>query len=319
MVSFDFLKSFLQLQLEKAELAFDKVFKLKPNAYLWQAGIVKFYLGKINEAGNLFVASAKTYEGKFGSIASEERVWRDACQTSLWMGNLNSPQAVSQRKKDPSYLVPKCPVVDTSDPFMIEARKEIRLAQQLFSSTLESDVPKTLISRAALKSLGGAWEKQPKMDVKGWRLTSWFYLGLYYDCIGQVEESKRCMKMALHLARGRGGRSSDLLQTLPLLHMSVRDWFDDDDVDLDPMSKEIGAEDVEFSPKKPDESVASMAYADPIIEDSIRRGVAKLRLTEVKEALRRRGLPSKGTKSVLQEKLFYSLMDDSGLCSGFAP
>ena len=48
-------------------------------------------------------------------------------------------------------------------------------------------------------------------------------------------------------------------------------------------------------------------------------GVGKMRLSELKEALRLRGLKVVGSKESLQERLFFSLMDDAGFNSGFAP
>jgi hypothetical protein len=65
--------------------------------------------------------------------------------------------------------------------------------------------------------------------------------------------------------------------------------------------------------------MASLAYADPVIEESIKEGVGNMRMHELKEALRLRGLKIVGSKESLQERLFYSLMDDAGFNSGFAP
>lgn len=72
-----------QLQLEEASEAFDNVFELKPDAYLWQAGIAKFYLGDLQKAAEIFSNSAHYYETKFLEPASEERIWRDACELKL--------------------------------------------------------------------------------------------------------------------------------------------------------------------------------------------------------------------------------------------
>ena len=66
------------LRVEEAVAAFDAVFQLKPNVYCWQAGIARFYMGDWIGAAEIFCASAKIYESKFGSPTSEERIWRDA-------------------------------------------------------------------------------------------------------------------------------------------------------------------------------------------------------------------------------------------------
>jgi len=59
------------------------VFELRPDAYLWQAGIAKFYLEDLQGAAEIFSRSVDYYENKFFEQASEERIWRDACELKL--------------------------------------------------------------------------------------------------------------------------------------------------------------------------------------------------------------------------------------------
>lgn len=59
------------------------MFELRPDAYLWQAGIAKFYLEDLQEAAKILSRSAQIYEDKFLEPASEERIWRDACELKL--------------------------------------------------------------------------------------------------------------------------------------------------------------------------------------------------------------------------------------------
>ena len=59
------------------------MFELRPSAYLWQAGIAKFYLCDLQEAADIFARNAATYESKFGMPATEERIWRHACELKL--------------------------------------------------------------------------------------------------------------------------------------------------------------------------------------------------------------------------------------------
>ena len=126
--------------------------------------------------------------------------------------------------------------------------------------------------------------------------------------------------MALRLCPS-SGKSDDIIHTLPLLHMTVRDWFDEDDFEKDPLVDEVDESDMEdsFTPEKPSFTPTSMAYADPIIEDSILTGVRQMTLSQLRKALSLRGLKIVGSKQSLQERLFYSLMDDAGFNSGFAP
>ena len=127
------------------------------------------------------------------------------------------------------------------------------------------------------------------------------------------------MKMALKFSPSIG-KSDNLVHTLPLLHMTVRDWFDDDDFEADIIFDDGDKSDRDsFSPVPPNQAIASMAYSDPLIEKSIKDGVSKMKLRELKGSLRLRGKITTGSKEQLQERLFHSLMDDAGFATGFAP
>lgn len=274
-------------------------------------------MGEIEAAADIFARSARTYESKFGSQASEERIWRDACELKF----LNS-MSLSKRKEvkdDVSTIIKTIPPFKSDDIFSKETRKIILLAGDMFGASVDSNPTKEILARAKLRSYCGAKEKYPTPDRKMWKLNAWFYQGLHLDTLGDFDESKKCMKMALKLCPS-SGKSDDIVHTLPLLHMSVRNWFDDDEFDDDPFDKESkNEEDLDFDPPKSKFKENSYAYADPFIEESIRKGVEKMRGKELKEALRMRGLNIIGSKHALQERLFYSLMDDSGFQSGFAP
>jgi hypothetical protein len=100
--------------------------------------------------------------------------------------------------------------------------------------------------------------------------------------------------------------------------MSQRDWFDEDgdfEADLFNSSVDHGRlgssnqvnklEDVKVGVGKVD--------ADPVLVDSIKESLSKLRLTELQDALRLRGVRAVGSKLDLRDRLFQSLMDDAGL------
>lgn len=292
---------------------------MKPSAYLWQAGIVKFYLGDLVGAGKIFAEAADTYETRFGCPASEERIWRDACELKYRFSATKEQKREVQESQGVAAEVP--PIMDlegTPDLLGIETRKVIRLARDLFSSSIVSNKSGELLARAKLRSVGGS-DKSPKMDYKMWKLTSWFYLGLHYDVLGCMDQSKKCMKMALKFSPSIG-KSDNIVHTLPLLHMTVRDWFDDDEFDADiDFHNNDDPENATFSPSPPNQALAGMAYADPLIENSIKEGVSKMKLRELKDSLRLRGKITTGSKEQLQERLFYSLMDDAGFASGFSP
>lgn len=338
------MEALKSLKLEDANRAFDQVFELKPNAYLWQAGIVKFYLGDLVGAAQIFATNALLFETKFGGPASEERIWRDACELKY----LNALPRKKQKEllaKDGgigsviAQIIPSAKDDSGEDtdsgitPLGIESRKVIKLTRTLFTASVESDRSTLLLAQAQLRSIGGPFEEvTPGGDKKLRRLTSWFYLGLYSDVMGDREESKKCMKMALQLSPSLG-KSSDIMQTLPLLHMTVRDWFDDDEFEDNPMlgvdrdsedhydhaqqyvAGSSGNSSFTVQPK----SKFQQTYSDPVVEASILEGVAKMKFNELREALRIRGLKTTGSKETLQERLFCSLMDDAGFQSGFAP
>ena len=123
--------------------------------------------------------------------------------------------------------------------------------------------------------------------------------------------SKKCMKMALRL-RPNAGKGSDIIHSLPMIHMSERDWFDDDDdfdADLFDPAEKVGGD---AQPSRPQPTVTSME-PDPLLIESIKTGIAKLRLPELQDALRLKGHRVAGSKAELQERLFESLLDDTGL------
>lgn len=311
--------SCFQLRLEEADSAFDQVFKLRPNVYLWQAGIVKFYLGDLQGAADIFARNAATYESKFGSPASEERIWRDACEIKFLTSLSKRAKKSMEESGDISTMIRKIPEKKADDLFSIESRRVMKTARDLFSASVSSDISAELLARAKLRSISGSKLKKPLVDRKMWKLSSLFYLGLHYDTLGRDEDSKNCMKMALRLCPS-SGKSEDITHTLPLLHMTVRDWFDDDDFEEDVIAKEsVVPKDPGFSPSKPAFPTQSLAYADPAIEESIKEGVGQMKINELRAALRLRGLKIVGSKESLQERLFFSLMDDAGFNSGFAP
>lgn len=303
------------LEVEKASESFDNVFQLRPSAYLWQAGIAKFYLNELEEAADIFAKSASVFESKFGEPASEERIWRNACELKL----LNSLDKKERKRIEGnggmSELLPSIPENEfTATLLASERRKVIRIARDLFDATIVNDFSASILSRAKLRSVGGAFEEKPTMDRKMWKLNAWFYLGLYYDAMGNEEESKKCMKMALRLCPS-SGNGSDIIHTLPMLHMAKRDWFDDEDFHVDGQSEsqdEAKGSGVSTStPSTPGNT--GKRDADPLVAQTVRGGVAQLKMDELRDALRNRGLKGTGSKEELQRRLFGSLMDDAGL------
>jgi tetratricopeptide (TPR) repeat protein len=294
------------LRLEEADAAFDGVFKLRPNAYLWQAGIAKFYLGDLAGAADIFARNAITFESKFGSPATEERIWLHSCKLKLFNSmEKEDRKSVLQTGGIEALLAPIPVKEDTQEFLRTESRKAIRISRELFAASVENDYSGIILARAKLRSIGGTFDETPKIDRKMWKLNAWYYLGLHYDVLGENEESKKCIKMALKMCPSFGN-GDDIVHTLPMLHMAQRDWFDNED--FEPTTHET--RDVKRSSST---DSSSPVEADPVLVESIKASIAKMKLGELRTALKVRGLKMFGSKEELQGKLFLSLMNDVGL------
>jgi tetratricopeptide (TPR) repeat protein len=297
------------LRIEEAAEAFETVFELKPSAYLWQAGIASYYLGDLDGAAEIFARCGGIYESRFGDPASEERIWRNAC----FLKKFHSLKKKEQKALEDSGVVHNLVSnvserENTTELLKSEKRKVIKLTQTLFSSTVHKQHSEVILARAKLRSIGGAYDEQPKLDRKMWKMSSWFYLGLYHDAMGEEDESKRCMKMALKLSPNAHG--DDLMHTLPLLHMTCRNWFDDDEFDDGIVSNQVDAQMIASNEHSQTDAPKN---ADPHVVESIRSSLEKMRLVDLQNALRIRGLRAVGSKAELQERLFDSLMSDVSL------
>jgi tetratricopeptide (TPR) repeat protein len=194
--------------------------------------------------------------------------------------------------------------------FCYNYRKVLRIARELFAATLEENhSTKVIIARAKLRSICGAYNDQPRVDRKMWKLTAWFYLGLHYDVVGDEEESRECMKMALRLCPN--GNADDVIHILPLLHMSRRDLFDDDEFEEAP-NEALERKEGRSSSASVRNSMTSIR-TDPIFIESIRKSISRMSFVELQDALKARGLKFHDSKRALGEKLFRSLLEDSGL------
>ncbi len=71
------------LRFREASELFNKVYQIKPEAYLWQDGLVKYYLGDYHGAAESLAKNAMRYESRFMEPASEERIWRDAAELKI--------------------------------------------------------------------------------------------------------------------------------------------------------------------------------------------------------------------------------------------
>lgn len=294
-----YLKS---LRLREAVAAFDTVFTLKPTAYVWQAGIARYYLGDVDGAARVFARCGGLFEARFGEPASEERIWRHACALHKY----HVVWSATQRREAGLTLdgiVPSVPVGEegtTSELIQSERRRVVRVTHSLFDASVRKDPGEMILARARLRAIGGsspAGFASQVMDKKLWKIQAWYFMGLHYDAIGDVEESKRCLKAALRLCPNANG--VDILHSLPMLHMTARDWFDDDDYAT---MDQTGA--TAEASQKDDASY----FLESLIQD-----MEGLRLNDIQKLLRSRGLKTSGSKTEAQERLLRSLIVDEDM------
>jgi len=297
-----------RMDFESATTAFDRVFELNPHAYLWQAGIPFFYQGDYKRASEIFARSILIFESRFGELASEERIWRDACEL-MYLGTLDEPTRESTRENLSHHIEP-CPLIDeNSDPLSEETRLVVRVAKDFFAATTAQKPVDVAVGRAKLRSLGGP-EMGSLRDVKMFKLMSWYYLGLHYDCIGQPEKGKRCMKVATRFCPDNK-KKNDLFFQLPFIHMTKRKWIDDndnddDDDDADPKEDPIITDHVKNILSRVSDYGKT---ANPILIASLQDSISGLSMTDIQAALREHGLEdSYGTKEQLADNLVLDLL-----------
>jgi tetratricopeptide (TPR) repeat protein len=174
-----------RFRVQDAWVWFAQVFAVKPTAYVWQAGIAKYYLNDFKGASALFERNAQIYERMFERPATEERIWKHACDLKV-RGSMTK----QEQKKVKNNIDNNTELIQTLEPtdelLGAESRKVFRIARELFDATITNNHAGIILSRAKLRLIGGALDDASKLDRKLWKLTSWFYLGLHYDAIGEV-------------------------------------------------------------------------------------------------------------------------------------
>jgi tetratricopeptide (TPR) repeat protein len=320
------------LRVTEAVDAFQQVYTLKPDAYVWQAGLALYYVHDYKSAADRLAQCARTYETKLGQPATEERIWWYACQLRFRFQHPSNKSndddsttttTTSSSSSSSSSTTDWTPLpynAETTDPLLAsETRKVVRIAHKLFRASFENIDPlAVVVARAQLWSIAAPPQRRP--DPKLWKLNAWYYLGLHYDAVGDVHAAKQCMKRALLLASG--GNASDIIHVLPMLHMSQRNWFDDEDDNCEEEPKTSGVSPINENdapmPSSHDSTRATnphySAYksADPYFVQSLQTGLEEMRYYDLRDALRAKGISGTGTKVELVQRLMLSVLTEAG-------
>ena len=169
-----------------------------------------------------------------------------------------------------------------------------------FPSSLKSSFPILATPEQQQSSL---LTVQP--DRKMYKLHSLFYLGLHYDALGQSRESKQCMKMAVQTCANKiSGNSQDITYLLPVIHMTVRDWYDDDEFDVETSDLTINFE------NDGGKKLNSNEGRDRTETNELRE-IQRMKVVDLKMELKKRNLKVSGSKKELMDRLMADLNEDS--------
>jgi hypothetical protein len=90
-----------------------------------------------------------------------------------------------------------------------------------------------------------------------------------------------------------------------MLHMSFRNWFDDEAFELESDENQNVLNDRKFN------EISRPSTIDPFVYKSMKSSLGEARLVDLQKALRTRGLRVVGSKLELQKRLLESLVDDA--------
>lgn len=172
----------------------DAAVKLNTNQPLIQRGIILYCLGRYDEALQQLMKDTEIMEKAKFMKASDLRIWTAACCNKLGLFD-NALVAIDSPKRSPNAMPEERYILNSTLSFFAK------------ENTLDD-----------MLELVGSADPQ---DVAGTTFYGNFYLGLYFDSVGEVEMARSFMQFPYESDRYK---TDDMWHHLPRMLYKQRGW-----------------------------------------------------------------------------------------------
>merc|ERR1711862_131044 len=171
-----------------------------------------------------------------------------------------------------------------------ETRKVLRLVYDLFKATIDHDIDTPLYTRTKLRIIAltkSTWNNNKDNKYKRSDNLNHNY----------IIKSKYCMKKALEQTLNKSLNGGDIMKILPLLHMTIRNWFDDEEIS--------SSSNDNYSNNNNDNDILNDRIRNDLIDDCM-----EVKVVDLKHILRSRGFLLKGSKIDIVYRVVDFIMDE---------